>query len=166
MSFSTEIADVFVASSPHAFSGEVGEPFVSLSAHAFSGEVGDGFAYYFVLGARLIRGPQLHRAIKQTAWLQGAQAPRGSTTVLTSPIYTINGVFDFSLIDMDKPQSKAAVRAFLGTVGAGRGRLVVQGLDYDLDVDTWTVTWLATARWPLLASNVLTFDYWTQGFYQ
>jgi hypothetical protein len=95
-------------------------------------------------------GKQLHQQFKRSEWVQGVECPRGSSVVLPITL-------------ADKPQSRQAVRVFLGTVGGGRGRLVVLGLDFDVDLDSRSVTWLATARWALLVSNELTIDYYTKG---
>lgn len=96
------------------------------------------------------RGAQLHQAIKRSEWLQGFTAYTGVDTLLP-------------IILMDRPQSRQAVRCFLGTVAGGQGKLVVLGIDFDVNIISRTVTWLATARWPLGPANVLNFDYWSQG---
>ena len=111
-----------------------------------------------------LRGAELHRTIKQTAWVQGVQAPLGVATVI--PVSAFTGApMDFFLRTMDRARSREAVRCFLGTVGDGRGRLVVLGVDFDININERSITWLATARWPLIVTNVLVLDFWTQGYY-
>jgi hypothetical protein len=98
-----------------------------------------------------ITGRHLHVAFKRQEWVQGVQAPQGVETPIP-------------LILADRPHTRTGVRCFLGTVGGGRGRLVVLGLDFDVDLLSRRPTWLATARWPLLDTNTLTFEYFTYGY--
>jgi len=148
--FAGELRGPFVVGPGHTFSDELRESFVMEAGHSFSLELAQQFYYPPYLGPRLIRGAQLHRGVKRTEWFQGANAPMGVDTAL------------FRLAD--RPQSRAALRLFVGVLGTASGRLMVLGLDFDVDLLSRVVTWLATARWPLIPTNVVTLDYYAQGY--
>ena len=104
------------------------------------------------MSLKRVRGAQFVQSLKRSEWVQGVFAPLGVATQLP-------------ILLADKPQSRQAVRVSIGTIADGRGRLVVLGLDYEVDVDARSVTWLPTARWELIHANIILIDYWTQGWF-
>ena len=82
---------------------------------------------------------------------QGYVAPLGVATVLP---FTLSKT----------PVSKASVRMLVGPITSGRGSLARQGVDYDINLSTRRVTWMASARFALDATQFTSFLYFATGY--
>lgn len=98
-----------------------------------------------------LRGAQFdHEApgsLRQVEQHQGVVAPLAVETVLP-----------FKLAH--RPRSKASVALFAGELPDGAAELQRQGVDWDVDIETREIRWLATARKALSTTSVVIVRYW------
>ena len=78
---------------------------------------------------------------------QPGQAPLATTTVLP---FTLD----------HRPTKREAVAVYAGEAPLGAAQLQRLGVDYDVNIETRKVTWLATARKPLGTTAVIIVRYW------
>jgi hypothetical protein len=81
---------------------------------------------------------------------QGYVAPLGVATLLP---FTLSR----------KPVSRASVKCLVGLIVSGQGTLARLGVDFDVDINTRRVTWLATARFALDTTMFTSFFYLADG---
>ena len=70
----------------------------------------------------------------------------------------VETVFPFVL--SHRPISRESVTLFAGEAPAGACKIQRLGLDYDVDLNTRKVRWLATARRALPANAIIIIRYW------
>ncbi len=114
----------------------------------------------------IISGRALHFYVRRSEWTQGVSAPLGFATLIP---YTLQ----------DTPQSAKAVKLLFGTyavvnaspnlgvpptISGAQGRLACLGVDFSVNLQTRQITWLPTARWPLVPDNFVVFDYYSYGW--
>lgn len=70
----------------------------------------------------------------------------------------VETVFDFTL--EHRPVSREAVSVFAGEAPLGAAQVQRLGVDFDVDIETRKVRWLATARKALGTTAVIIVRYW------